>query len=658
MSPTKAGLIVAFIAAWACAPTSLPAQNASAGRPTAARSQEVGGLIATLQSAEAAEYDKVLACHRLAVVGTPEAVPALAALLSDEKLAHMARYALEAMPDPTVDDALRAALGQLKGPLQLGVINSIGVRRDAKAVDGLIPLLSDPDPEVVMAAAAALGRIGTPKCATALQTALARAQATTRPALGDACLVYAERLVAQNQKREATALYDLLLTMDLPVPLHMAAMRGTLLTQGSAGVPLLVEQLKSPSAGMVAIALNVARELQGTDVTQALAAELGALPEEKQALLLVALGDRGDKAALPAVLASAESGSPGTRVASLHVLARLGDVSSVPLLLACASDPDPDVAQAAQATLAMLPGVPVDNALLACLGSGENRVRLVAIEAVAQRRLSSAVLELSRAASDPDAGVRVAALNALGATVGLTDLALLTEALVQAASREEISAANAALEEAGLRIQDKAAIAEELLAVLPQAGPEARGFLMFQLAQVGGANSLQAVCKGTQDPDGAVRAKAVRALADWPDAAAVPKLAEIVRATPDGMLRSIAFRGYVRLVRESEAAADEKVRLLEQAAALASDTQDRRIVLSALGETYSLDSLRLVASYLSDPELADEVGAAAVKLSVKLGARHKDELSPVLREVLKSAKSKPVLDAAREQMSQLGIPAE
>ena len=47
----------------------------------------------------------------------------------------MARYALETIPDPSVDDALRDALGKLKGRPLLGVIGSLGVRRDAKAVD-------------------------------------------------------------------------------------------------------------------------------------------------------------------------------------------------------------------------------------------------------------------------------------------------------------------------------------------------------------------------------------------------------------------------------------------------------------------------------------------------------------------------------------------
>ena len=123
------------------------------------RSQEAK-LIAVLKS-DAPRKDKADACRELALIGTKDAVAPLAALLGDEKLAHMARYALEPIPDPAVDDALRDALGKLKGRPLVGVIGSIGVRRDAKAVEPLSKLLKDTDPDVAQAAARALGRIGT-----------------------------------------------------------------------------------------------------------------------------------------------------------------------------------------------------------------------------------------------------------------------------------------------------------------------------------------------------------------------------------------------------------------------------------------------------------------------------------------------------------------
>lgn len=47
-----------------------------------------------------------------------------------------------------MDEALRDALGKLKGRLLVGVIASIGVRRDAKAVEPLAKMLGSPDVEV------------------------------------------------------------------------------------------------------------------------------------------------------------------------------------------------------------------------------------------------------------------------------------------------------------------------------------------------------------------------------------------------------------------------------------------------------------------------------------------------------------------------------
>ena len=118
-------------------------------------------LVAILK-ADASVYAKAKACQRLAVVGDKSAVPALAALLANPQLSHYARFGLEPMRDPSVDEALRAALGKVEGRLLVGVINSIGHRKDAKAIEALVKLRQDGDTEVAAAADAALARIRPP----------------------------------------------------------------------------------------------------------------------------------------------------------------------------------------------------------------------------------------------------------------------------------------------------------------------------------------------------------------------------------------------------------------------------------------------------------------------------------------------------------------
>ncbi len=116
-------------------------------------------LVAILKDPGASVYAKAKACQQLAVVGDRTAVPALAALLAHPQLSHYARFGLEPLPDASVDEALRAALEKVQGKLLVGVINSVGIRKDARALNALARLRRDSDPEVAKAADAALARI-------------------------------------------------------------------------------------------------------------------------------------------------------------------------------------------------------------------------------------------------------------------------------------------------------------------------------------------------------------------------------------------------------------------------------------------------------------------------------------------------------------------
>ncbi len=111
--------------------------------------------LAVLKS-DAPRKDRADACRELARVATKESVPVLAALLADAEFNHMARYALEAIPDPSVDIALRDALGKLNGLQLVGVIGSLGVRHDAGADAALAKFLDNADPVVAQAAARAM----------------------------------------------------------------------------------------------------------------------------------------------------------------------------------------------------------------------------------------------------------------------------------------------------------------------------------------------------------------------------------------------------------------------------------------------------------------------------------------------------------------------
>ena len=212
-------------------------------------------------------------------------------------------------------------------------------------------------------------------------------------------------------------LYDAVRKADVLPQRILEATRGAILARGTAGVPLLVEQLRSDDKGRLAVGLRVARELAGREVTDALVAELGRAAPSRQALLLLALADRGDKTVLPVVLRAAKSGPAKVRSAALGVLKQLGNVSCVGVLLEASLESDAQVAQTAMSVLAEMPGQDVDDDLAARLPKAEGKTRQVLIELVGRRRIAAASPALLKAADDPDAQIRAAALMALGATV-------------------------------------------------------------------------------------------------------------------------------------------------------------------------------------------------------------------------------------------------
>jgi HEAT repeat protein len=184
-------------------------------------------LAATLAT-DIPQRAKDYVCRRLSLIATAQSVPALAPLLADEKLSHMARLALERMPCPEAVGAIRDALPKVEGRVKVGLINSLGVRRDAGSLPALAALLEDPDEQILSAAAAALGAIGNAEAAKALEAFQATAPESLQMAVTDSRLSCAERLLAAGDTARAKAIYARLREKDQPEHVRVAAMRGLL----------------------------------------------------------------------------------------------------------------------------------------------------------------------------------------------------------------------------------------------------------------------------------------------------------------------------------------------------------------------------------------------------------------------------------------------
>jgi HEAT repeat protein len=591
-------------------------------------------LLAVLRS-EATLGEKSAACRQLTRVATKEAVPTLAALLGDEKLSHMARYALEAIPDPSVDDALRDALGKVQGGPRLGVIGSLGVRRDAKAVPALAELLKQP--ETASAAARALGNIGTPAAAKALTDALLAASGSAQSALCEGLFRCAEALAADGQAAASQAIYDRLRGLaDAPHQVRAAALRGAILSRGKAGVPLLVEAIRGPDYALAAAAMRTAMELPGTEVADALLAELPKAPAERQGLLILALADRREPRVLPAVLQAAASSDAQLRIPAFRALKRVGDGSCVPALLDAAAKGSDEVSQAAMESLESLQGKSVDDQLTAKLSEAQGKMRILLIELAGRRHTTSAAPALWQAADDADQAVRAAALASLGAVIETADLPKLIARLAATKDKQETAALDKALRDACLRAADREAVAAQLAAALPAAAGPVKARILETLTVVGGTKALETVVAAVRSGDEGLRDAAFRELGRWKSADAAPILLDLHNAASDGRLKVRAIRAYIRIVRQFDMPAERRAEMCRTALKAADRDEDKRLVLEVLLRYPSEEMQEIALEASKVPALKEQA------LLVVMGMASKGINRAELGKALAQAGQKPV----------------
>ncbi len=364
--------------------------------------------LAVLKS-DAPFEQKSAACEDLARVGDKVCVPVLAGMLGNEQLAHRARYALEAIPDKSVDEALRAALDKLSGKLLSGVISSIGTRRDSAAVELLGKHLGHRDGDVVRTTAISLGRIGTAAAGKALLDALKDAKGDNISRICDGLLTCGANLAAQGQQGEAKNIYDGMLAQNLPVRFRAAALRGAVLCDRSGGMKLLGSMIRDNEFCVFAMALRVSVEMKDKKVTGVLVSEVGRLAADRVVPVVKILGQRGDKAALPRLLEMAKKGEKDVRLEAIQSVGEIGDASAVPVLVDLMQDKNDAIGRAAATVVANLPGPEVDAAIVKILESPEPALRLKMLEIAGQRRVAGAMPALLRTMSDRDASIRTAA---------------------------------------------------------------------------------------------------------------------------------------------------------------------------------------------------------------------------------------------------------
>jgi len=614
--------------------------GSSFAQTVAARGDE-GKLIAVLKSNDASHKAKADACRQLAITGTKKAIAPLVALLGDEKLSHMARYALEPMPEPAVDEAFRKALGTLKGKPLVGVIGSIGVRRDAKAVAPLRELLMQhKGGPVTNAAMRALGSIGTPAAAEVLQGTLDHAPPEGWLGLYEGLFRCAELMAVEGHRNKAIEIYDQLRALDAPHQVRGGALRGAILARGNEGLPLLRKHLRSDDYILFSAAIQAAQEMSVARVTKVLTAALGKVPADNQIVVIQTLGKRGDTAALPVLFETAQSGPTAVRVAAIEAAVEMQKASAVPVLVKLIDAPDAEVAKAAQEGLGALPNRQADEAVIAMFKSDDINKRTMALNLMGRRRMTDSIGALLRAARDSDETLRAPIIKMVGELGDAGQLPALLDLLMDVESADDLAAAEQAVAAVCMKTENPQAHAGKLTGLLGRAKPAQKIALLRVLGGIGGADALKAVRAAVDSSDAQVRSAAIRALTTWKTPDAAPHLLELAKSTSKQNERTLFLRGYLGFARRGNLPVGQRLSMCREAAKMIQRDDEKKLLLGALSSIESPQTLTLIAPHMDNTGTREEAAMAAVGVAENLlksrnAARHAAPLVAPLEKVAK-----------------------
>jgi HEAT repeat protein len=601
---------------------------------------------------------KSFICKQLWFIGTAASVPAVAKLLLDESTADMACYAIGQNPSPEASQALRKALNKTGPSVQVRVVNLLGDRRDAESVEAIGELVFGEHKSVAEAAVAALGKIGGGRAMEILAQAKAKGDSDLKFAATDAYLRCAEDLAAAGRVAQATVIYRELAKEGEAAIFRSAAVKGLADVGGPDAVPVVVAALRDRNRMVRTTARGCVRTMQGEGVTEMIAAEVSKVSADERVLLIGALADRGDPAALPEIIASASGAEAQVDKAVLQAVGKLGDASFVNFLIQhAAKGSGDDQKKAALNSLALLRGDGVNDVIVESLRNAQPDMRSQLIDVLSERDAVDAVGALLGEATHTDPAVRKAAFKALARLAGRKDLPSLVALLVNMQDDNSRRDAERAVVAVSRKITDEQKRADAVLAALKaeQHAP-VRCSLFRVLGGIANAQALEALTGALKDQDSAVQDAAVRALTAWPDAAASDVLLDIYGRTRNKIHRLLALRGFARMMAmpAGNRPAEKTLEMCRKAAARAQGAEEQKLVLSALANIAAPEALKMVEPLMQNEAVRAEAAMACIKIARAISETHPDRARAAMDNVLAVVQDEDLRKQAEEIIRKIG----
>lgn len=606
-------------------------------------------LLAALQQKRPAIIHKYL-LEELLWAGGEESVEPVARLLLDAELYEFATRTLVAIKAPA---PIRAALPRAKGKNRVSLMQALGDLRDGGALAEILSDVANPDRDTRLAAIGALGKIGDAAAVEPLIKASKVDSLYERSQVIEALLNLAHGLTKAGETKGPERICRYLLK-DSKTEMHVRCGALVALAQavGDAAMDDVLAAMSSEDRNYRAAGFRAAITMPGAKATQGWVARMKGADAPRRVAILDLLAQRGDAAALPAILEAMQDADEKVRVAAISAAGPAGDERAVTPLTAALTGKSGSESLAARRALLRVPGQAATAAIAKAMTGADSATKVILLGILAGRDSRGQLQAILAASRSEDSKVSAAALSTVGKVARAEDLPLLCELLVGAGSSRARGAAEKALAGACERIGNGNKCVATIAPAIKGAKGDARVSLYRVLAGIGNRTAFEVVRGGLGDADDSVKDAALRGLAAWPDDTPAKDLLKVARETQSEIHHALALRAYVRMieVRKSRPV-DETLAMCQTALEIARRPDEKREVLRAVGGISSPKALKLAESYLKDKAVVAEAAVAVVQVARAISGAYRDEAKDAIKRALAASDAQIVRQQAGEALS-------
>lgn len=600
-------------------------------------------LLGLLKAPQSTYRCRKLVCHDwLPVIGGERSVPVLADMLDGQRQSMLAIEALQQIPVPEAEAALREAVQSTSGEAKVMAVKALGARRDAKAVDLLSGLLKKAEGRLREETLLAIASIGTGDAAKILLQKVDPMD----PGAAEALQTLAQRRLEEKAPRDVERAAELLLKEDQPLHVRRTGLSAVAQLGPERALPHLASAIRSPARALAGHALNLTLKQHRDDSVSAIGKVLSDVSDERKALVLHYVGLYGNESYARIVVPMTEGQPDEVRAAAIRALGHVGSSSQVDALLELAAGETGSVQQAAREALAMIDAEPASRAIVSRMKEGQPQVRAEAIRAAVSRQVSGVKDRLAQLAAGGNEAVRLAAYRGFEEVCGGGDAQVALQLLLKAGGDTERSVATQALRKALSATKQRAGVVKRIVKELDSGDPDTVTALLKVTPEFPTDAALKSVKSLLNSGNADVREAALRSLAEWSGVNASEALMEIVRNSDTQKHRTLALRGLINTLPDASnpAAVLRKIRPHVKRVA------EKRLLLSAASNTDpSSELLSEIVPMLSDRSVAAEAAAAVVNL-----AKEASYVNPeLLRKAVDTIKSAGLQDKLQKQVQQI-----